>query len=556
MRSTYAARMWLVLLGAAAAAAITFAVTRRAEELIEVANAGEFTFSREPLTGNFAVSDTTGRLGVDIDAQSNFFIQGAFEFDGTAYLLVYNTAENVPSGRALSRGAEGSDVLRVRLVDGAPTFEKVASLPIGIDVRVLTSLTDGHALVCATTTCMSVRKNSIDALSFEPVHLPKDHEVVELAGDMLLLQHVFNDQYDQMPPASAPIFAVCATGSAEVDCTPVPPNIIPYDLQVDGSYSTATDFETLLRFDYDRIGVADYGQSNLEARIAWSSTYYLAGLANLYGMPISDQFKVEIKERLTKEITAIADLVETTNPGMAARRYSLDREAITFLLHIARAATLVQTARPVIGDALADRTLAPLLSELRNPQNTVEVLAPGPRSELLYRQSMPFWADGSNVPWNYQSGWIEAVALTGMPDNLADPIAGMLHLFALEESLATKPDKWSYAGGVFNTGWTEGVSVNTPTFAGQAALNIPAHISYRSMDALAVLAVEDDGISPLPDFEAYAADLVSRGHLYPFVNAGLSTPAPIPFAIARHYSRAYRPSLFQNQVWAASAMMR
>ncbi|MBD8066006.1 hypothetical protein IC608_11030 [Devosia sp. PTR5] len=543
------AKVWLTCAFAFSATGIAEAV-----EVIDIASASGLTFSREAITGYFAVRDSDGPLAIDVDTRTNFYPQGAFEFQGTAYLLVYNTAENVPSGRRLSRGAEGNDLYAVKVLDGAISFEKVASLPVGIDIRLETSMVGEKLLACATTACLKLEKDWLGDIRFEPYSVPPGHELVEMAGEFQLIQKVYNDQFDEMPEPEDAIFSVCKAERAIEECSLVPADQIPYDLNDDGSYSVASDFEELLRYDYDRLGIANFGQSNLEARIAWSSVYYLAGMAALHRMSISDDFKSEVKNRLTREIQALAELAATAYPGIASRRYSLDREPITFLLHVARTVKALEAARDVVGDELVDRAIVPLLAELRAPSTTVEMVAASPRAELQYRRYMPFWADGSNVPWNYQNGWIEAVALTGTPRALRQPIQQMLTTFINEERLYSRPDKWSYAGGTFNTGWTDDVSSNTPSYDGQAALNIMAHISYRSMDALAVLAAEKNGIETMPQFQDYAANLVSRGLLYPFVNEQITPPAPIPLHVARHYARSWLPWQFQNQVWAFDAM--
>ncbi len=408
---------------------------------------------------------------------------------------------------------------------------------------------DDDALICGTTACIRIQDGWLGA-SYIHVPVPAGYEIVELQGSHVLLQKGWDDLAENMPPPDEPIFSICSITTEIYDCEAVPANVIPYSLQADGTYLSATNAEALIRFDYERLGIANYAETNLEARVAWSNVYFLSGLAALYKMPVSDDFKSEIMDRLTREIEAIARLGETTYPGLATRRYSLDREPITFLIHISRIARMVEHARAVIGDDLANRMLSSVLTQIRNPRNTVELISLVPRPEVQYRKYMPFWADGVNVPWNYQSGWIEAASLTNPPEALKPIIASVIESFIAEENIQQRPDKWSYAGGVFNSGWDDGRSYHTPTWQGQKSLNIPAHISYRSMDALALLAASNAGISVPDFFEQYAADLINRGLLYPFVNEGINAPARIPFHVARHYARSALPWHFQNQVWA------
>jgi len=499
--------------------ALLAAQSANSADFVKLADVGDLAFGRNAVSGQLEIIKDGRHIAVPIDAKINYYPHGAFEFGGKTYLLVYDVAANVPSGRRLSRGAEESDLYVVNVAEGAASFDRVASLPLGIDINLRTVVGD-DALACGTTACLLI-ESGWSGTSYTPIAIPSGYEIVELEGSYILLQKGWDDLAGNMPPADEPIFSVCSITTDVHGCKPVPADVIPYRLQSDGTYRSATDGEDLIRFDYDRLGIANYAETNLEARIAWSKVYFLSGLASLYKTSVSEPFKVEIKSRLTSEIEAISRLAETAYPGLAARRYSMDREPITFLLHLSRTARTIEHSRHVIGDELADKVLSIILPQIRAPSETVEKVSVGPRPEVQYRKYMPFWADGVNVPWNYQNGWIEAVSLTTPPEALKPAIASMISTFVEEEGIQGRPDKWSYAGGIFRSGWSDGQSSYTPEWAGQKSLNIPAHISYRSMDALALLAASEAGI-PVPSFfEQYAADLISRGLLYPFEGLSL-----------------------------------
>src|SRR5690606_15653386 len=111
----------------------------RGADFVELATAGELSFGRNAVSGLLAIRQGGKDVTVDTDSRLSFYPQGAFEFDGKAYLLVYNTATNVPSGRRLSRGEEGNDLYRVSVAGGKVSFEHVATMPFGIDIKLRTS---------------------------------------------------------------------------------------------------------------------------------------------------------------------------------------------------------------------------------------------------------------------------------------------------------------------------------------------------------------------------------------------------------------------------------
>ncbi|KCV35926.1 hypothetical protein L535_0126 [Bordetella bronchiseptica SBL-F6116] len=513
--------------------------------LITIGETQAFKFGREPNTGLLAIADSTGSLLVPIDARINFYPQGAFELAGKSYLVAYDVATNVPAGRRLARGAESNDIYEVSARDRNAVLTRVATLAGGIDVKIHTSDVGDSKLVCTLNACTKISPGE-KAISLEDKPLPDGMDLVELSENKALLQRTYNDQLEPQIPENEPIFFVCDVGAAKSACTSVPADTIPYALQADGTYSTATDPERLTKFDYDRLGVANYHEPNLEGRIVWSNVYYLNGLSALAKMPISPALKKETETRLRSEFTALAAIAARVYPGLKVRRYSMDREPIDLLLHFSRVAQSAQHARFVIGDPLADEVLKPLIDEIRNPIRSVEEIGDG---ELRLRKYVPVWSDGINVPWNYQSAWIEALCLTESLNPHAALVATMLKNMGEHEKFGESTEKWGYGGGQFYEGWGPGHSSNTSNWPGQKTSNAVAHISYRSMDARAMLESEKRGIVT-PMKRAQIEELIQTGYLYPFVNESLEKPVRIPFSIARHYMRSTVPHQFQNQVWA------
>ena len=116
------------------------------------------------------------------------------------------------------------------------------------------------------------------------------------------------------------------------------------------------------------------------------------------------------------------------------------------------------------------------------------------------------------------------------------------------------PVIWRYWSGLGDKGWQEisGVSLNTPSWSGNGGA--PAHISYRTMDAEALVrlhsAVPDAVSSGLID---HFADLASRGWLLPFINQSLRDDGrsqPLQPAVIRYYGRSSAAWEIQSQVAA------
>ena len=519
--------------------------------------------------------DTLGRMVVEIDGapinlthedRTNLYLQDAFTFDGRAYVLAYDVVANIPSGRRLVGTAEANGLYELTVAETGGTLSQVAAMPAGIDISAMSADFAGMRLECAQTACLLLSKDFFGSVKFDPVS-SFPGELVELATDgsavFGLFQTTFNDQVGAMPAADASIFSVCRIEREVEGCEEVPADVVPYRLSVESerpAYETLSSQENatdLFAFDLDRLrgGLANYAEPNLEARLVWSNVYLLNGLISVATGQTGDWggpgLRAELTERLRRELEAVVRIGSTTYPGFAVKRYTLDREPATFLLHLGRLARTFARAEALLPD-IAASGLDLVRGQIESPSQTVEVLAPG---AVEYRRYQPFWADGSNVPWNYQSGWIEGAALAGFIDPNREYIADRLADFVTTEKLAEHPSKWNYAGGVFFNGWSDGVSANTPTYRGDYHLSIPAHISYRSMDALAVLASEDAGVVSYPGMRDYFAGLVTQGYLYPFVSEALEEPSPIPFHVARHYARAYLPWHVQNQPWALNAIV-
>jgi hypothetical protein len=118
---------------------------------------------------------------------------------------------------------------------------------------------------------------------------------------------------------------------------------------------------------------------------------------------------------------------------------------------------------------------------------------------------------------------------------------------------------WSYWWGLGTTGWTssQAVSVNTPDYPGSSGI---AHITYRSMDAAALLALDRKRPGSLTSatIENFRA-LTARGQLLPSVNEEFQRRGEtvnLDARVAMRFVRSAAPWEIQSQVWALEQRAR
>lgn len=331
---------------------------------------------------------------------------------------------------------------------------------------------------------------------------------------------------------------------------------------------SAEGLNDLLQYELARMrngGLIDFGEHNLEGRIAWNQVYYLNGLISLAkgDLPFAnDALKSYARDRARAEIDLIAGLADSDLPGYRVKRYSLDREPLLFALHLGRIANLLARADNAgLGSLAVKSALSKIKNELLNFEHTVEhpveCQLPGSEhcSTLAYRQGYPFWADGSNVPFNYVSGYVNG--LLAVTDDAAslDFAVELLQPLRVVERFSTFPRKWRYWAFEGQHGWSFGSSesLNTPDWQGNGSI---AHISYRSMDAMALLMLHNKRHSDASHEEvAHLKQLVSKGMLLPSVNEAFvpgASPAALDHAVSRRFSRSTQAWQIQSQVWALS----
>ena len=507
--------------------------------------------------------------------QGELLVFGGAQDGPYLYLLTYDARRNIPSGRIPGVVRDGVDVLRMdRRTPDAPPVTLAAELPLGGFDNLTYSAADATGLtICAIRSCYRVTGSG-------PVQVWQDaslsgYEIVEAvpAADFahVLLRRV-DDGYSGAPPGAEFHYAWgrIAAGSAHIQ--PIDRNCLPFALvppPVDETPTWqcavgASGMARLLQHEIQRMpggGAIDYGSSNTEGRVAWSQAYYLPGLLELGGPAMAALSAAAdwspLRQRLQAEFRLLERLGSESAKGFSSRRYSLQRSELSFALHLGRIAKIfgvasrrglatTQSAR----DALSDR-LWRLDGTVEQP---ARITWGGAELDTLgFSKGVDFWCDGANVPYNYVSAYTYGLLLMrGDDPQVRARAVALLQPLLRQESLGSA-STWNYWWGPGFDGWgaESRLSANTPAYSGSRGL---AHISYRSLDALAVLRLAAlEPASVAPDVVARLRLLVERGQLLPWVNSEITQsgrPVSLSLAAGYRYARSAGPWELEGQVWA------
>ena len=346
---------------------------------------------------------------------------------------------------------------------------------------------------------------------------------------------------------------------------------------------TVADLATLLRHDLERnqvSGVMELGSNNLEGRIAWSQIYFLNGLLDLVLLSRTDNdafdrfstLVTDAKRRLDIEMSLLDRLMET-EIGFQSKSFTVKRQPALFAVQTARLLLLFDRYRREIEEGASLRSYAKLRSSVLNLDGHIDKLllappgsvSPSPgRHYLAWPKGSAFYFDGLNVPYNHQNEWAYAVLETlrvqanptTQQRRLQSIAAQIINHFiegVANDGQMPRSGEWPYWWGQAENGWTaaQDVSVNTKTYPGDKS---KAFISFRSIDAMAVLAAETHSSrAASPRLVESMHRLVTLGHVYPFVAASFTKNGYRPALearVARNYARLTSPWDLQSAVWA------
>jgi hypothetical protein len=500
----------------------------------------------------------------------------AAEDGAELYIFSYDAVANTPSGRSLTISREGIDLYRISVsTTGEP--ERIASgLPLGaIDGRLFTKVSPDYVGACGGSRCVSISKQGqVKNWNLEGL---ADHEIIELvflnekkAFALTRLKHDDRLHGALRKPYSDFFIATLSPEAARTSV--IEEDGIPWGLTIERDQpvlrfaTTGEDLRALFVYELGLMpfnGVMEFGSTNLEGRIAWSSVYYLQAFLSLVSgeVPLLTSYDTDrVRSRFADELAFVTRLTLTKYPNLYSKRYSVDREPIMVALHVARVLQLIARAERlgfVSEHAALSRNR--LCEALRNLDSTLEEsrpLATGGRW-LFLKRGFPFWADGANVPYNYVTGMLAGMLEAGCI-SVSDSLDYLLPLLNQEFGGKDLPVRWRYWWGLGDEGWVEGdmVSVNTPAYAGnKKAL---AHISYRTMDVAAVLMSTQRGGAIPSRLSAHFRGLAMNGELFPFINEILGRDGDkvsLPPMTTRRFSRAIAPWEIQNQVWALESIL-
>jgi hypothetical protein len=571
----------------------TFSIGDLVPLFVHVDDKTSTVIGRQLISGHLRILQATPNgqwreADLDFDQRSKLHVEGGFILGDQVFILAYDVAYNLPSGRRREVPREVVGLYRLENDDEASlklTLANEALFEAGLESGIKVAQLGSSVWVCAAAQCKLLALNS-GGISITASVLKNEHkgnvlEILELVPSpdglsaYALAQRTFDDRIEAYPAPDEPVFALCQL-SKKFDCKDIPADSVPYQLGFDDERPTfkslrkGDDPSELLLFDLHRsglTGVGNFGENNLEGRLAWSAAYYLNGIVSAIDLSadlkLNKQVQALFIRRYVQETTLLTRLIGFPYPGLTAKRYSLDREPITALLHIGRIIKPLFRGKMYLANTLLEEWAAAISSFAEGSGGLEEIrrnITTG-SYESYVRTYSPFWADGGRVPWNYQSGWIEGLAWTISSQHPSAKIAkSMIGDFLIDTKMINLPEKWAYTSDNTLDGWraADRVSTNTPDYDGDKSNLNGAHISYRSMDAMAVLAAERVGfIDQKTTNQDHFIHLIEKGYLYPFLNEELSLigqKAQIPFHIARLYARSHLPWQLQNQPWALASI--
>lgn len=498
------------------------------------------------------------------------------EFDPYLYLVVYDARRNVPSGRIPGVVDDGIDVYRADRRTPTANPEVVATrLPLGgFDHLIEVAADAGGLTACGIRTCHRIAAGQGAQTWSDPAL--NAYEFVEVVPHGDFIDAIVRSVDDGFSGAAADAsfhYAWTRLGPGGLQrLQPIASDCLPYRLRPVPDPAAAPEWSCartppemarLFVHDLARMpvgGLMDFGASNLEGRVAWSQAYYLNGLLELTGPHLArlsahvDQGV--LKTRLAKEVELLTRL-QTQAQGYASRRYSMRRSENTFALHLGRIARTLALAGER-GVAVSPAALSRLSDRMWALADTVEQPSTlnwrgDTHQTLAYRRGADFWCDGANVPHNYVTAYVHGLlALRGGDTAARQRAAALLAPLLRYEPLASSRT-WNYWWGQAFDGWSAaaGVSVNTPEYVGYRDA---AHVSYRSLDAMALLRLSglEPAAVPAPVVQNIR-QLVASGGLLPWVNGELARsgqPVVLSREAAYRHARSAGTWEIESQVWA------
>jgi hypothetical protein len=517
-------------------------------------------------------------IEINFPSGDSVLVNLVLESSADLYIFTYDVESNMPSGRGLNGVSEGIALWRFSF-DSAQLTLVASGLPLGgVDNVLQARVKDNNVDVCTISTCLRIKPDGL-VQSWQP-GIFAGYNIVEIRFAELnayaLLRRTPDNETGNVDYSLSPYTVLSlpypGTSGIALNYT-VDRDCLPFRLRMEDGVpnwscaKTPIELAEVFKSDIRRVphgGLGDIGLDNSEGRIAWSLVYYLNSLMHLdrrYTPILSSVSNWDVEKLfLFNSLELIAKQGTDTNLGYYSRRYSLSRKPILFALHLGRISQLLSSG-VLLGyvSENINEALKILNDEMHSLNRTAEKrIYVHPYTTLGYRKGIDFWADGSNVPYNYISGYVQGFLST--INNPEDYSLDMKNLLSplIENELKSDSFQWNYWWGYGKNGWASNdlISLNTPDYVGSSGI---AHISYRSMDAMAVLRLAK--VNPkLVDEKVLLKirDLVMRGYLLPFVNQeiiGSGVVHKIDRSVALYYGRSASPSELHAQLFALESLV-
>lgn len=497
--------------------------------------------------------------------------------DGSLYVAIYDVVKNTPSGRSILVVKNGVDVYRFSGArEGMPELIAEGLQLGGIDTQLYGQFNNGYLNICGGNSCYAL---AVDGTSSSwLLEALKNYEFVEVAFGKAeaaaILRRVHDDRAEGELSLEFSQYYLAKFDASGVKSVEGLGDKVPYRLTFADNQplyiaaETRDDFRDLLYYDINRLGlngIHEYGANNLEGRVAWRQVYYLNGFISLFREELKWLLPNNIdvfRTRVLEEFELVSRMCLIDYPGLRVKRYSLDREPLVFALHLGRLLDLIDRASAIVSSERMSMCFSSLKDQLLSLDGTVETSAPVATDRgnyvlsLKYKRGFPFWADGANVPYNYISGVATGLLLFGpVGQSLAKEYMSLIHQ---NEFFGEMPKIWRYWSGLGDAGWNRDakVSLNTPEYSGNKGAY--AHISYRTMDAMALLKVEEVNKGFLDEgLLTHFKELTAKGWLLPHMNEIYSErdhPIVLERSVAQRHARSAASAEIQSQVWALHAL--
>ncbi|WP_375327466.1 hypothetical protein [Candidatus Tisiphia endosymbiont of Nemotelus uliginosus] len=438
----------------------------------------------------------------------------------------------------------------------------------GIDRKIhLAGMTNNSILICSGFECytLSVPSNILTTLP-----LPEQYSIVELASSRDAQQYIAliskgninESQYAIFDPINHKILKKIA-------------NITPFNLQINekGHFK----FDILIKENIEKFlnykilnskdsGLLELGMSNDQARIAWSTVYYLNAfidvlskkIGNSFNM-LSDEFKNKLRTRLEIEMILINSILKDGVNGIKSTRYSTKQQPRIYAVQSGRILRLMKRYQMNFNKPLS--SYQKFKNQVENldfheemffisDEQDIDFLPQG-RISLKWPKNIDFPFDGFKIPFNHQDDWASGVTYGG---NLVRSKEARDIIFTLLERSEIKDAtlnnfEWKYWFGRVAQPWNikDGLSKNTPEYYGDRGF---ADISYKTIDVMALLTVSKIYPDLLSDDMLKQIVLATqKGLLFPFVQEDLMELYNININLEENAARNY---LICDSAWCIS----